>query len=840
MGKRLLVLALMTTAVWAQPVFVDSHYTADFIYAGNGMTVIDLDQQNRLFAGEKQGRILVFQPDGSGGFLAPTVFADLTSAVDDRDESGLLGMALDPQFLSNRHIFLFYTTNTDQRLVRWTANNSFTAVEPGSELVLLSGLPRLTTIHKAGDIEFHPNDDQTIFIALGDDDQGHLPSNGTTRPQDPDTYIGKILRVSKDNGQGLSDNPFWDGNPNSVRSRVWAVGFRNPFRIAFHPTAPVPDVLYNSENGDATDRISWVLRGSNGEWNGSDLNGNGFGFLNPTDPNHRILATTPPSLIGIAIADSGPFAPLGPTMYVANWLSGIRRWTLTGANLDTATPIPADGGQVFTADIVGTDLLFDSDGNLFTAWSNGGDSQGDFFTIWKVRFSGVDPPVAAFATSPAPPTGPAPLAIDFTDQSTAPGSAIADHQWQFGDGSSSNLPSPSHTYAEPDAYTARLTVRNSEGLQDSHEVLVNAFRQVQVTLNGTIFDGRILPAMALSNTTQLRFYQEDGTTPIAFPGGLGAQGNGLEVVNGVINGTLDLNLTANSFAVSAGEPTADMVAPAMLGITVPIASTSLTTTLEFYLSDLVIRGRVTDYGHMPVVVDLGLAKTTPQDWISVAGGRDFLPGSGFPATGFQHRRTSDPLGFFHLPIPTSQGNGTYFVQAIADTGADMFASQTITRAVDGDEEISVIVARYSGGTNCDDLSSIPETPDVDYNTQIQPIWDTSCTGCHNPTATNSGGLDLQPGASLANLVNAPSSFANGLLRVQAGHPNRSFLFEKINCEQPQVGNRMRPTNAMSLTEQALIRDWITQLNNSCLENFRNQLPNWPGISVIDLIAFVCP
>lgn len=837
--KRLWFLALVGS-IWAQPMFVDPHYTADLIFSSNGLTCIDFDSAGRLYAAEKRGIIFVFQPNGTGGFQAPTTFANLMGQLNFSDESGLLGLAIDPEFATTRHVFVFYTTDTDQRLARLTANPSFTAMEPGSEVILLDGLPRLTTIHKAGDLEFSPDDDQSIFLSLGDDDQGGIPSNGTTRAQDPDSYIGKILRVSKDNGQGVTSNPFWDGNPDSIRSRVWAVGFRNPFRFTFHPNPPVPDVLYNSENGDGTDRISWVQKGSNGEWNGVDINPNGFGFLNPTDPNHRILATTPPSLLGIAIADSGPFAPGGPTMYVANWLSGIRRWNLTGPDQSTAVPIASDGGQVFTDDIVGTDMVFGPDGNLYTSWSGGGDSLGGFYTVWRIRFSGVDPPVASFTTNVSPPRGPAPLTIAFSDTSSAPGSALTQWEWDFGDGNFSNLQNPMHTFSDPGSYTVQLTVRNTEGLVDSTTQVVSAFRSVSVTLSGTIFDGRTLPESALVAATEIRFYQTADLAPIPIAGGTGPEGNGLAVNSGVVSGAVDLEITSDGFIVSAGEPAADAVGPAWQGIAAPPGQPSLNIALEFFLSDRMVQGRIFDYRNQPVTVDVGLAKTTATNWIEIAGGRDYLPASGITPTGIAHRRSSDDYGYYHLPIPASEGDATYHLQAVADTQADVFAARTLTQAVTGPVALDIQLARFSGGIDCDDLSGIPETAAVDYETQIQPIFSTSCTGCHHPGATNSGGLNLQAGSSLGNLVEVPSSFALGLMRVRSGEPNRSFLLEKINCASPQTGNRMRPSNAMSLEDQALIRDWIAQLNSSCLDIFRNQLPNWPAISVQDLMSFVCP
>jgi PKD repeat protein len=68
------------------------------------------------------------------------------------------------------------------------------------------------------------------------------------------------------------------------------------------------------------------------------------------------------------------------------------------------------------------------------------------------------PQGADFVASPT--TGPAPLSVHFTDQSTG---GITSWQWDFGDGSSSNEQNPSHTYTDPGTYTVSLTVTDSEG-----------------------------------------------------------------------------------------------------------------------------------------------------------------------------------------------------------------------------------------------------------------------------------------------------------------------------------------------------------------------------------------
>ena len=56
--------------------------------------------------------------------------------------------------------------------------------------------------------------------------------------------------------------------------------------------------------------------------------------------------------------------------------------------------------------------------------------------------------------------GPAPLTVNFTDQSTG---SITFWEWNFGDGSTSTMQNPSHTYIDPGAYTVSLTVTGSGG-----------------------------------------------------------------------------------------------------------------------------------------------------------------------------------------------------------------------------------------------------------------------------------------------------------------------------------------------------------------------------------------
>src|SRR5581483_6455600 len=79
------------------------------------------------------------------------------------------------------------------------------------------------------------------------------------RAQDLDSLGGKILHVST-SGEGLPSNPFWNGDPAANRSRVWAYGLRNPFRLTLHPGDGLPFVGDVGEN--ATEEIDAVTAGA--------------------------------------------------------------------------------------------------------------------------------------------------------------------------------------------------------------------------------------------------------------------------------------------------------------------------------------------------------------------------------------------------------------------------------------------------------------------------------------------------------------------------------------------------------------------------------------------------
>jgi formylglycine-generating enzyme required for sulfatase activity len=121
----------------------------------------------------------------------------------------------------------------------------------------------------------------------------------------------------------------------------------------------------------------------------------------------------------------------------------------------------------------------------------------------------------------------------------------------------------------------------------------------------------------------------------------------------------------------------------------------------------------------------------------------------------------------------------------------------------------LFLASAGTGVNaCDDLTAEPVTQPVPFESHIQPIFDSNCIACHS--AGHPTGLDLQAGASYGLLVNVPSSQDGSWLRVDPGSLTDSLLFQKINCADPPVGDRMPPGGSLTPAQQALVRDWIEQ------------------------------
>jgi glucose/arabinose dehydrogenase len=188
---------------------------------------------------------------------------DLRSRVSTSDIRGLLTVTVDPVFPSRPYLYVLYTAAvaregapTTNVLSRFTWRGG--RLDPSSEKRLVV-VPE-PHAHAGGQIAFAR--DGTIFVSTGDaaDPQEALTS---IVAQDLDQLRGKVLRVTQD-GRGVPGNPFWNGDATANRSKVWAYGFRNPFRLTLLPGTETPivgDVGYLQQ-----DEITAATRGSDNGW----------------------------------------------------------------------------------------------------------------------------------------------------------------------------------------------------------------------------------------------------------------------------------------------------------------------------------------------------------------------------------------------------------------------------------------------------------------------------------------------------------------------------------------------------------------------------------------------
>ncbi|HEX2039016.1 MAG TPA: PQQ-dependent sugar dehydrogenase [Acidimicrobiales bacterium] len=165
-------------------------------------------------------------------------------------EGGLLGMAVDPEFASNRRIYVCQSwtdgTNRDVRLYAYTVDTGYTAaIRAGGPL--FSGAPAGSGRHNGCRPRFGP--DGRLWVGTGDAAVG-------TVPQDLGSLGGKVLRIDKHTGARVPGN--------IGGSRIHTYGHRNVQGIAVRPGS---DQVYAVEHGPVgDDEITLLRAGGNSGW----------------------------------------------------------------------------------------------------------------------------------------------------------------------------------------------------------------------------------------------------------------------------------------------------------------------------------------------------------------------------------------------------------------------------------------------------------------------------------------------------------------------------------------------------------------------------------------------
>ncbi len=353
--------------------------------------------------------------------------------------------------------------------------------------------------HTLGEVHFAS--DGTLLVGVGDGADGGATDPLPLRAQQLDSINGKILRINKD-GTAPTDNPFYDGT-NSIRSKVWLYGVRNPFRFAVDEATG--DLWFGEVGWNTWEEVDHGVKGGNYGW--PCFEGNA---VNITYQSAAECLALPPGSVRFP--------------YVT-WDHSVGTAAI-GGPFYTGTLYPQQyQGNYFYADYTGNfirRIVFDSDHNPVTATSfatnvaapvslelgpDGMIYYNSFTTgqIRRIRFNG---PVANASATPT--FGYSPLAVSFSSVgSLNPGGGSLTYLWDFGDGMTSTSPNPLHTYIRSgvSSLTARLTVTSSTGLSSSATVpIVVGSTPPAPTITAPVDGVSVLPGQVVS-------YQGSATDP---------------------------------------------------------------------------------------------------------------------------------------------------------------------------------------------------------------------------------------------------------------------------------------------------------------------------------------
>ena len=234
---------------------------------------------DRRYVAQQQGIIRVHESDG----LRSRPLLDIRDQVTAGGEKGLLGIALHPDFASNRRLFVRYSSPPRDGtpaayshtfvLAEFRVAEDGRSVRPDSERTILE-IPEPQSNHNAGAIVFGA--DGYLYVAVGDggaggdQGRGHVDDwydrVGGGNGQDVQAnLLGSILRIDVDGGpeNGYAvpdDNPLVDG-PGLDEHYAW--GLRNPWRLAVDG-----DDLYAGDVGqNEYEEVDRIVAGGNYGWN---------------------------------------------------------------------------------------------------------------------------------------------------------------------------------------------------------------------------------------------------------------------------------------------------------------------------------------------------------------------------------------------------------------------------------------------------------------------------------------------------------------------------------------------------------------------------------------------
>ncbi len=475
------------------------------------------------------------------GALLAQPFVDISAEVNRSTDRGLLGIAVDPDFPQKPFVYLSYVydppgtaqDSADPRLirvVRFTADaaQGYNVAVPGSMEVILgknstaenmsppvplgdpnvperascmTGLrmdgspiedciPCDAVSHTAGTLQFGP--DRTLIASFGDGSDYDRPSTCSFRSFDLNAMSGRIVRVNPDSGAGVPGNPFYDSaNPFANRSKVWAYGFRNPFRVTLNPRngqiyagdvgtsyyeeinvgkgayfgwpcyeggflakatqegpadESIPQVGFKKDPGTIDTCNAWYAKGQGA------VTKPFFTYRHPYDSTGKDLGS---SITGVAFYDGDAYPEqYRGALFYADYAQRFIRY-LTFDSL--GRPIRHDFAQE-SSPLGAVQLITGPDTNIYAVYL---DLKSRTSEVRRFTYQQGPNSLPVVRAKGSPTAGDAPLTVTFSSTGTYdPDGQSLSYTWSFGDGSApSSEENPVHVYTGVGTFTAVLKVK---------------------------------------------------------------------------------------------------------------------------------------------------------------------------------------------------------------------------------------------------------------------------------------------------------------------------------------------------------------------------------------------
>ncbi|MEP6596703.1 MAG: Ig-like domain-containing protein [Ginsengibacter sp.] len=624
---------------------VQEGYTAPMgvVFSSNG---------NSMFTWEKSGKVYVSKWNGTAYIKQLSPVLDITDEVGNWRDFGLFSICLDPDFDQNGLLYLYYVVDrhhllyagTSQynpstneyynasigRVTRYRLNLGTTITTDYSSRKILigesktTGIPLLHESHMGGTLVF--GRDRTLLLSTGDgasynsSDIGNASETyyqqalldgiirseenvGAFRSQMVNSLSGKILRFDPNTGEGITSNPFFDAaNPRSPKSRMWAMGFRNPFRMSLQPNTgsitPAdadPGILLVGDVGWGTWEELEIIntRGLNCGWPLFEGEVAKSSYMNATTINQdegqqfKNLCLQPTSFTVNPIITDRRLTHYRPSVA---WNHGTADARVAWFNGTTPTDpqVGATGspttGQIFRGNCAiggvyytgtafgtayqntyffgdyGTNMIKVANLNTAQPWiSNISNFASENFTnglvdmeqnpldnsifyinintgqVLRISMGTNLPPVAVISSDKV--FGPSPLNVNFSSAgSVDPEGGPLQYLWNFGDGLTSTLANPSHTFSGTGilSFTVNLTVTDLLGRSSSTSMVISInntppvakidnpvnnstysiVNATQITLAATVTDNETTTGMQYAWQVILRHNEHEHREPV--------------------------------------------------------------------------------------------------------------------------------------------------------------------------------------------------------------------------------------------------------------------------------------------------------------------------------------